>query len=204
MTRVEIATPTGPGWADVARPRGRAVSLLVLGHGAGGGVEAPDLMAVRGAAVAAGIAVVGVTQPYRVIGRRAPAPAPRLDEAWLEIISHVRHLRGNAGLPLVQGGRSSGARVACRTASEAGAAAVVALAFPLHPPGRPERSRSDELTLPNVPVLVVQGDRDAFGMPSPAPGRQVVVVPGADHSLKQDPAAVASAVVDFILGLSGR
>jgi predicted alpha/beta-hydrolase family hydrolase len=107
-------------------------------------------------------------------------------------------------LPLVVGGRSSGARVACRTATAVSAAGVVALAFPLHPPGRPEKSRLDELMLPTVPVLVVQGEADAFGMPPAAPGRQVVVVPGSDHSLKKNLGPASAAVVEFVTTLALR
>jgi predicted alpha/beta-hydrolase family hydrolase len=199
--RTEVETPSGTAWLDVDRPRG-ATALLALGHGAGGGVDAPDLRAVRDAAVAAGIVVARVTQPYRVAGRRAPAPAPRLDEAWLAALAQLRRLRGFRALPLIVGGRSSGARVACRTAAASGAAGVVALAFPVHPPGKPEKSRLDELDAPRVPVLVVQGDRDPFGMPPPAPGRTVVVLDGADHSLRTGTAQIALAVVEFVAGLA--
>ncbi|MFN2517627.1 MAG: alpha/beta family hydrolase [Jatrophihabitantaceae bacterium] len=195
--RVDVATPTGLAWADLDRPRGRPVALLMMGHGAGGGVESPDLLAVRDAAISAGFAVARVTQPYRVAGRRTPAPAARLDEAWLAAVATVRLQRGLRALPLVALGRSSGARVACRTVGAAGAVAVVALAFPVHPPGRPERSRLGELVLPAVPVLVVQGDRDTFGMPPPGVA-EVVVVTGADHSLRKDPIAVAAAVLAFL------
>jgi predicted alpha/beta-hydrolase family hydrolase len=148
--------------------------------------------------LAAGVAVARITQPYRVLGRGAPAPAGRLDEAWLAATRSARHLRGLRTLPLVVGGRSSGARVACRTADALGAVAVIALAFPLHAPGKPESSRLAELELPAVPVLVIQGDRDAFGMPPPSPSRRMVVLPGADHALKKDPAAVGRAVTDFL------
>jgi predicted alpha/beta-hydrolase family hydrolase len=147
--------------------------------------------------VSEGIAVARVTQPYRVVGRRAPAPATQLDDAWLAAVVALRARRALAGLPLVVGGRSSGARVACRTAAAAGAAGVVALAFPVHPPGRPQVSRLDELALPPVPVLVVQGDRDPFGMPPAAPGREIVVV-GGDHSLRTAAKAVGDAVVRFV------
>jgi predicted alpha/beta-hydrolase family hydrolase len=198
VLRLDVATTTGPAAVDLERPRGTPLALLVIGHGAGGGVDAPDLTAVRRAALAARFAVARVTQPYRVAGRRAPAPAPRLDEAWLAAVGAVRAQRGLRTVPLVAVGRSSGARVACRTATAARAAAVVALAFPVHPPGRPDKSRLDELALPAVPVLVVQGDRDAFGMPPPG-SAEIVVVAGADHSLKKDPAAVGGAVVDFVL-----
>ncbi len=154
----------------------------MLGHGAGGGIESVDLQQVAAGVVAAGFRVVLVEQPWRVAGRRiAPAPAT-LDLAWITVVRTLR-----PGAPVVVGGRSAGARVACRTASELRAAAVVCLAFPLHPPGRRDRSRSGELRAPVVPVLVVQGDRDPFGsareVARAAPGADVVRVRGADHSL---------------------
>jgi uncharacterized protein len=198
--RLDIETPHGLAWVDLDRPRAAKV-LLALGHGAGGSVDAPDLIAVRDAAVANGFAVARITQPYRVAGRRGVAPANQLDTAWLAALAAVRKQRGLARLPLVVGGRSSGARVACRTAAEAGAAAVVVLAFPLHPPGKPQRSRLPELAQVSVPVLVVQGDRDPFGMPPAAPGRRVVVIEGADHGLKKGSATIADAVIDFISSL---
>lgn len=173
----------------------------MLGHGAGGGVQAPDLVAVSRVALAADVAVVLVEQPYRVAGRRSPAPAGHLDEAWLAVAEAVLADPGTAGLPLVTGGRSSGARVACRTAAATGAAAVLALAFPLHPPGKPDRSRLPELEEVDVPVFIVQGERDPFGMPPPGPGREVHVVAGADHSLRRDTAGSAAAVVAWLAGL---
>ena len=179
-------------------PAAKPAALLVLGHGAGGSVEAPDLRAVRAAALDAGAAVARVTQPYRVVGRRTPPPAPHLDEAWTAVIEALRADRpALAGVPLIVGGRSSGARVASRTAAGLGAAAVVALAFPLHPPGKPDRSRADELT-GAVPTLVVNGDRDPFGVPPERPGVRVVVRPGDRHDLRGDPAAVGEAVVGFL------
>jgi predicted alpha/beta-hydrolase family hydrolase len=195
--RVDVATPSGPAWIDLDRPPGKAVAVLAIGHGAGGGVDARDLLAIRDAALAARVAVARITQPYRVAGRRSPAPAARLDEAWLAAVATVRAQRGLRTVPLVVAGRSSGARVACRTATASGAVAVVALAFPVHPPGKPEKSRLEELALPTVPVLVVQGDRDAFGMP-PRDIAELLVITGADHSLKKDPKAVAAAVVEFV------
>lgn len=198
--RIDVPTPGGPALVDLDRPRRAASALLVLTHGAGGGVETPDLNAIRGAAVKAGIAVARVTQPYRVAGRRSPAAPAKQDEAWLAIIAALRRRRGFGAIPLVVGGRSNGARVACRTALMSGADAVVALAFPLHPPGRPEASRLDELAGAGVPTLVVQGDRDPFGMPPPGVGREIVVIPGADHGLKRDVATVASVVVAFVVG----
>jgi predicted alpha/beta-hydrolase family hydrolase len=154
--------------------------MLVLGHGAGGGVDAPDLIAVRDAVTAAGVRVVLVTQPYRMAGRKAPAPVNQLDEAWTAVIEQLRE----PGLPMIFGGRSSGARVACRTAEPLGAAGVLALAFPLHPPGRPEKSRAGELPT-RVPTLVLNGDRDPFGVPDPTSSVEVLVRPGATHDLRK-------------------
>jgi predicted alpha/beta-hydrolase family hydrolase len=186
----EVATPHGPARVGLGRAdAGRGV--LVLGHGAGGGFGAPDLQAAARAALEAGVHVALVEQPYRVAGRRAPAPAAQLDAAWLAAVAAVR--AEVPGLPLVAGGRSSGARVACRTADATDAVAVLCLAFPVHPPGRPEKDRLAELAAPRVPVLVVQGERDPFGRPDPAPGREVVLLAG-DHALKADPPGVAAAV----------
>jgi uncharacterized protein len=188
-----VQTPRGPAGIRIAEPAGPPVAVLALGHGAGGGVDAPDLAAVRDAAVAAGLRVALVTQPYRMAGRRAPPPAAQLDEAWTAAVREVTA----PGLPLVCGGRSSGARVACRTAAALGAAAVVALAFPLHPPGRPERSRALELPR-DVPTLVVNGDRDPFGVPVPVDPVEVAVRPGAAHDLRKDLPGTAAVVVDWL------
>ncbi|PZG23614.1 alpha/beta hydrolase [Micromonospora craterilacus] len=190
-----IGTPRGPARVDLDTPVGPARALLALGHGAGGGVDAPDLLALRDGAVAAGLVVARVTQPYRVAGRRAPAPAGHLDEAWSTVLAVLRDRC--PGLPVVVGGRSSGARVACRTATAVAAAGVVALAFPLHPPGRPERSRAGELAT-GVPTLVVNGDRDPFGLPEPGPAVQVVVRPGERHDLRGDPAGTAALVLGWL------
>jgi uncharacterized protein len=176
-----LDTPRGPAGIRITDPDGPPVSLLVLGHGAGGDVTAPDLTAVHDAAVAAGVRVVLVTQPYRVAGRRAPAPVGQLDEAWTAVVGRL----DQDGLPLLLGGRSSGARVACRTAPALGAAGVLALAFPLHPPGKPEKSRAGELPVA-IPTLVVNGDRDPFGVPEPGGAVQVAVRPGAVHDLRRD------------------
>ena len=167
----------------------------MLGHGAGGGVESPDLVGATTAARSEGVSVALVEQPYRVAGRRSPAPASQLDAAWTAVISQLRDdtLRR---LPLLTGGRSLGARVACRTAAELGAAAVMCLAFPVHPPGRPEKSRLAELEAVRVPTLVVQGERDPFGIPPEAPNRKVVLIPGT-HSLRSS-AAVAAVVADWL------
>jgi uncharacterized protein len=173
-------------------------AALVLGHGAGGGVGAPDLVAARDTALELGVSVALIEQPYRVAGRRSPAPAAQLDASWLAVLAYLRQ-RVFDGLSLVCGGRSSGARVACRTAAEGGAAAVLCLAFPLHPPGRgddPSKSRLPELAAVEVPVLVIQGERDPFGRPPAGRGRKLVLVPG-DHSLRNK-TAVASAVRDWL------
>lgn len=190
-------TPQGAAEVELTRPEGAPAALLALGHGAGGHVDTPDLRAVRAAALAAGLAVARITQPYRVAGRRSTPPPARLDPAWTAVLAALRAEPDLAGIPLIAGGRSSGARVACRTATATGAAAVVALAFPLHPVGRPERTRIDELD-GAVPTLVVNGDRDPFGVPPSRPGVTVVVRPGERHDLKRDPEAVAAAVLDFL------
>lgn len=189
----EIDTPSGPA-RIVLSPRGKS-GLYVVGHGAGGGIDAVDLIAVSTALVDAGWTVARVEQPYRVKGRRAPEAAPRLDAAWCAVIAALVKDRGDR---LVVSGRSSGARVACRTAAAVGADAVVALAFPLHPPGKPEKSRADELMALGVPSLVVQGQRDAFGTKRDFPKRaNVVEVPG-DHSLKQGIAEAADVVLEWL------
>ena len=167
---MEVETRTGTARAHLS---GEGPGLLVLGHGAGGGVDAVDLLAARDAAHAQGWRVALVEQPWRVQGKKVAVPPPKLDLAWVDVLKEL------SGAPLVVGGRSAGARVACRTAAAVGADAVLCLAFPLHPPGKPERSRLDELTAVQLPVLVVQGDKDAFGMP---PG--ATVVPGADHGFR--------------------
>jgi uncharacterized protein len=200
MTIVEIPTPHGPARVHVDRVR-KPRGALVLGHGAGGGVNAPDLAAAARAGRADGFAVVLVEQPYRVAGRRSPAPAAQLDGAWEAVLASLVRQR-LAGVPLVVGGRSSGARVACRTAKHTGAVAVLCLAFPLRPPGRPDApSRLPELDGVGLPTLVVQGERDPFGMPPAAPDRTVVTVAG-DHGLKADLEAVESAVAGWLAGLS--
>lgn len=195
MTKVEVDTPHGPARAELhCAEEGRAA--LLLGHGAGGGISAPDLVAVTRAATDAGVHVALVEQPYRVAGRKAPAPAKQLDTAWLAVAEDLGE-RWFADLPLIFGGRSSGARVACRTADAGEASAVLCLAFPVHPPGKPEKSRLGELDGVEVPVLVVQGDRDPFGQPEPSHEREVVLVPG-DHSLKADVDAVSRAAQEWL------
>ena len=163
--------------------------MLVLGHGAGGGVTAPDLTAATEVAIEAGLSVALVEQPYRVAGRKSAAPAAQLDTAWKAVVEEL----DTGDVPLITGGRSSGARVACRTAAETGAAAVLCLAFPLHPPGKPEKTRLPELEAVGVPVLIVQGESDPFGMPPEAKGRQVVKLKG-NHSLRSDKPGLQAAV----------
>jgi predicted alpha/beta-hydrolase family hydrolase len=192
-----LETPVGAARAHLHLVD-EASAALVLGHGAGGGVESPDLVAARDAALEAGVGVVLVEQPYRVAGRRSPAPTHQLDTAWTSVLAQLRE-DVLAELPVVCGGRSSGARVACRTAAEVGAAAVLCLAFPVHPPGRgddPTKSRLSELDAVTVPTLVVQGERDPFGIPPEGPNRTVVLVPGT-HSLRST-AAIGAAVSDWL------
>lgn len=185
----------------VDRPAKRAIGLLVLGHGAGGGVDTPDLLAVRAAALGERFVVARVTQPYRVLGRKVPPAPAALDEAWLAAVAVVRDSEGKR-IPLVVGGRSSGARVACRTAVALGAVGVLALAFPLHAPGKPEKSRYAELD-PTVPTLVVNGDRDPFGVPTPIGLVRVEVRAGEKHDLRRDPAGVADVVAGWLRDLPG-
>jgi predicted alpha/beta-hydrolase family hydrolase len=162
-------------------------------------VDAPDLVAVGDAARAVGGAVALVTQPFRVAGARAPGTPARQDEAWVTVLQEVR--AGFPGLPLVQGGRSNGARVACRTARAVGARAVVALAFPLVPPGKPDRSRAGELRDAGVDVLAVSGDRDPFGVPAETDATRVVVIPGENHDLKKDPTRVGELVAAWLASM---
>jgi predicted alpha/beta-hydrolase family hydrolase len=197
----EIDPPLGPARAHITD--GGSRGTLVLGHGAGGGIESVDLVEVTTEAAAAGWRVARVEQPWRVAGRRiAPAP-PKLDEGWRAVLSALRADRTLVG-PLVLGGRSAGARVACRTAAEHDAAGVLALAFPLHPPGKPEKTRAPELTAVTVPIVVVQGETDAFGSPSAVAavlsGRanaSVYAVAG-DHALKKDVHIVAAAAMSWL------
>jgi predicted alpha/beta-hydrolase family hydrolase len=199
---LEIDTPFGTANAHLSSaddPRG----ALVLGHGAGGGVQAKDLVAVAGAGHSVGMSIALVEQPYRDAARRSPAPARQHDAAWTAVIDHL--LAGElGGLALVAGGRSSGARVACRTAEATGAVGVLCLAFPLQPPRRsgstPSQSRLPELDAVAVPVLVVQGTRDPFGRPPASELRAVVQVAG-DHSLRTDLDAVSQAAREWLLGI---
>jgi uncharacterized protein len=192
---LELETPHGQANVHLHLVKdGRAA--LVLGHGAGGGIDAPDLRAAMEVARREGLSIALVEQPYRVAGRRSPAPVHQLDAAWTAVIAHLREAELE-GTPLITGGRSLGARVACRTAEATGAIAVLCLAFPLRPPrrkgGAPPKDRLNELDEVKVPILVVQGVRDQFGMPTPGPNRTVIEVPGG-HSLMADTAAVGDAI----------
>ncbi|MGW6690282.1 alpha/beta hydrolase family protein [Streptomyces sp. NPDC054961] len=185
-TRTEsVDTPAGEAritWHPAAA--GGARLVLALGHGAGGGIEARDLRSLAGALPARGITVALVEQPWRVAGKKVAAAPKVLDEGWRAVWPAL----ARPGLPVVAGGRSAGARVACRTAAALGAAGVLALAFPLHPPGRPEKSRAQELLGAGRPALVVQGGRDPFGRPEEFPERgaraasyELVEVACGDH-----------------------
>lgn len=195
---------TASGLARVHwRSANSARAALLLGHGAGGGVEAPDLVAAREAALQEQVSVGLVEQPYRVKGRRSPAPAGQLDAAWVAVASRLRE-RELRGLPLLVGGRSSGARVACRTFAITQAVAVLCLAYPLQPPRRTGKalvpSRLPELDAVGVPTLVVQGARDPFGIP-PAGGKRSVVKVQGDHGLKADLPAVSAAFQSWLSGV---
>ncbi|MHA6525122.1 alpha/beta hydrolase family protein [Tessaracoccus sp. G1721] len=193
-----MQTPKGQARAHLACPDGPDRGLLVLGHGAGGGVDTADLRAARSAGLGAGYVVALVEQPYRVAGRKAPPPIAAADAAWVAAVGELRALHP-AG-PLVVGGRSFGGRVACRTSMEVGADAVLCLAFPLVAPSGSDRS--GELESVEVPVLIVQGRSDPFGMPGRAPGREVVEVEG-NHSLRKDGAVIEGAIAAWLRGLGG-
>jgi predicted alpha/beta-hydrolase family hydrolase len=179
VTTEIIATDAGDArvtWHRAKKPR----LLLAVSHGAGGGIEARDLQALAGVLPGHGVSVALVEQPWRVAGKKV-APAPKtLDVGW----RGVWPVLVGSGLPVISGGRSAGARVACRTATELGAHAVLALSFPLHPPGRPEKSRADELLGAGVPALVVQGGNDPFGKPAEFPegDYELIEVPYGDHT----------------------
>jgi predicted alpha/beta-hydrolase family hydrolase len=195
---VLVPTPHGDARVHLARPADKPRGLMVLGHGAGGGVTAPDLTLAAQAGLTACFAVALVEQPYRVAGRRAPAPLAQVDTAWRTVAEHLADVA--PGGRLIVGGRSFGARVACRTAKDVGASGVLCLAFPLHPPGRPAKSRLPELVAVTLPTLVVQGERDAFGVPDPktVPDNITIVVVDGDHSLKKDAPAIRAALTAWL------
>jgi hypothetical protein len=201
---VEIDTSSGLARVELsgrAPGSGAPTFLLAATHGAGGSPDALDVLATARAAEELGAATALITQPYRVRGARAPGSAAKQDQAWTELVRKLQDETGN--VPLVQCGRSNGARVACRTARAVKAAGVIALAFPLHPPGHPEKSRAGELAAAGTPVLVVNGDRDPFGIPEKSDAINVVVLPGETHSLAKNPAAIGEAVADWLRGLPG-
>jgi uncharacterized protein len=187
-----LETPHGPAKAHL-HPVDQPRLAVVLGHGAGGGVAARDLVKATKAANEAGASVALIEQPYLVAGRRSQPAASQLDAAWIAVLEQLPF----EGLPLITGGRSAGARVACRTVAATDADGVLCLAFPLHPPGRPEKSRLDELDQVDKPVLIVQGRSDPFGMPPAGPNREIVTVPG-NHSLTGDLATLADAVTAWL------
>lgn len=210
MTKIETV-PTDAGEARITwHPARAARRVLALGHGAGGGIEARDLAALAAALPARGVTVALVEQPWRVAGKKV-APAPKtLDTGWRGLWPAL----AKPGLPVVAGGRSAGARVACRTGAELGAAAVLALSFPLHPPGRPESSRAAELLSAGLPTLVVQGGNDPFGKPAEFPSGgtyELVEIPYGDHGfavpkrapVDQDEAVrgIVGAVADWLAAL---
>ena len=200
MRPYDVETPHGPARVQLRAPEAPR-GALVLGHGAGGGVTARDLVTAADTALEQGLSVALVEQPYRVAGRRSPAPAHQLDAAWTAVLAQLR-AGPLEGLMVVTGGRSSGARVACRTVADTGAAGVLCLAFPLQPPRRSgdAPSRLPELEAVPVPVLVVQGARDPFGIPPAGPQREVVQVQ-ADHGLRTDLAAVGEAIRNWLARL---
>jgi predicted alpha/beta-hydrolase family hydrolase len=202
----EIMTAAGPARVVLDQPAGGAPGfLVVLTHGAGGSPDTADVLAARDAARELGAVTALVTQPYRVKGARAPGSAVKQDAAWAELVAVLRGetARDGVPLPLVQCGRSNGARVACRTAVEVGAAGVIALAFPLHPPGQPGKSRDAELRGAGTSVLVVNGERDPFGVPEPDAMTKVVILPGEAHALSKHPAAAGLAVASWLGALPG-
>jgi uncharacterized protein len=202
----EIMTTAGPAQVALDLPGDRPPGfLVVLTHGAGGTPDTADVLAVRDAVRALGAATALVTQPYRVRGGRAPGSAVKQDAAWAELVSVLRRdtARDGGPLPLVQCGRSNGARVACRTAAQVGAAGVIALAFPLHPPGHPEKSRDAELRSAGTSVLVVNGERDPFGVPEPDESTDVVILASETHALTRHPVAVGEAVTAWLLSARG-
>ncbi|WP_181698805.1 alpha/beta family hydrolase [Nocardia sp. GTS18] len=189
---MRIETSAGPAEIELDEVADPAF-LLVMTHGSGGGVDAKDILTVRDSALAAGAAVARVVQPYRVAGRRAPGNAVTQDQAWVEIVTALRERF--PGVSLVQGGRSNGARVACRTAVELGARGVIALSFPLHPPGKPEKSRRDELvSVGDAQVVVINGGSDPFGIPDPADAAEVRVIPKQPHSFRTGFDVIAATV----------
>jgi predicted alpha/beta-hydrolase family hydrolase len=203
----QIMTADGVAHVTLDQPQdGPPGFLVALTHGAGGTPDTADVLAVAAAVRVLGAVTALVTQPYRVRGGRAPGSAVRQDDAWCELTAVLRRETAGRGgpLPLVQGGRSNGARVACRTAPRTGAAGVIALAFPLHPPGQPDKSRDGELRGAGASVLVVNGERDPFGVPGADAATEVVVLPGEAHALSRCPAAVGTVVTAWLTARRGK
>jgi predicted alpha/beta-hydrolase family hydrolase len=193
---MEMETSSGPARVTVDEPPGAPAFLLVLTHGSGGTPDTADILAVRDAGLADGAVTALVTQPYVVRGARAPGSASKQDAAWSEIVAAL--VRQYPGLPVIQGGRSNGARVVCRTAGAVGARGVIALAFPLHPPGQRDKSRAHELPAGGLPTLVLNGERDPFGIPEGGGAIRVMMLPGETHALSKNTAAVGAAVTGWL------
>jgi predicted alpha/beta-hydrolase family hydrolase len=204
---VDVETPTGPARVHLTRPA-RAVGSVVLTHGAGGRIRAGDVSAVAAGLVDAGWAVALVEQAWVLAGRKMPAPPPAQDPAWLAVLHDLTTGRGALPRPLVVSGKSNGARVAFRTAHDTGADAALALAFPLHPPGRPDVSRAQELCAPvahGIPLHVVQGETDPFGTPDEvraelADPARVTAVRGG-HGFTKKPDDLVAAALAFVRSL---
>lgn len=203
--RSEVATPAGPARIHLTRPESDQRGVLVLTHGAGGRLTAPELAPIRSTLVELGWAVALVEQAWVLAGQKLPPQPPRQDPAWLPVVASLRSGRRRLNGPFVVGGKSNGARVACRTAHASGADAVLALSFPLHPPGKPETSRADELRAPlphGIPLHVVQGANDPFGTPEEVraelPDPAFVTEVAGGHSFPRNPVDVVAAVRDFV------
>lgn len=208
--QVEVETSLGPAEVSVRRPVG-AVGTLLLTHGANGAIRTPDLLALSTAVPAHGWTFALARQAWAVAGRRMPPPAAAQDDAWRPILAALMTGRGKLPTPLVVGGRSNGARVACRTAYDTGVDGVLCLAFPLHPPGRPDRLRADELNLPlaqGIPTRVVQGSIDPFGSPAEVrthvPDPQLVTEVAGGHGFTRRPTDVVAAVLAHLDAVRAR
>lgn len=207
-TTSEVQTPMGSARIHLTRPADSR-GTVVLTHGAGGGIRSTDLTAVRAGLVADGWAVGLVEQAWVVAGRKMPPQASTQDPAWLPVVASLMSGRSRLPRPFVVGGKSNGARVACRTAHESGADAVLCLAFPLHPPGRPEVSRAAELRAPvphGIPLHVVQGESDPFGTPDEVraelPDPTWVTAAAGAHGFSKQPADVVQATLTFLRSLA--
>lgn len=194
MTELTIETTRGAATVSLRVAEGSR-GLLVLGPGASGKTDSKDLLAVADAVHAAGVSVAIVTPPYAAAGKKVPPRGSASDEAWIDVVGALRDELPDQ--PVVTGGRSFGSRVACRTSDATGSVGVLCLAFPLHPPGKPEKLRLSDLESATVPTLVIQGRKDPFGCPPEAEHRRVVVVDG-DHSLTKEHETITQTVVAWI------